>query len=412
MITLSYQPHGEVLTRYLLSASPVNLIQGPRGSGKSTCSVNKLFVNALRQVPAPDGTRYRKTYVVRNTYDELKRTTAATWLMTFKESEFPGFKWSAPFEHRIRVGQSGGQPGLDWQVIFLALDREDDRKKLLSSEASDVWFNEFREIPRVIIDDAGPILRYPNPEMGGVTNKMIIGDTNAPPESHWFAAMSGQMPMPDGISEDQRAERVKPESWSIFMQPPAMFERVDADGDVDGYEMNPAAENLPGLPPRYYEDMIIGKKRSWIRVNVLNLPGTEVAGEPVWPDFREDLHVARAALEPYPDQPVLIGLDFGRTPAAVFAQRVFDRWFVLGELTGKNTNARAFAGEVRRYFAEHFPGMRYRMWGDPAAEAQRQIDEENRRKAEEEDAVRRGLRGRKALLSSAGELGFPGGLGA
>lgn len=47
------------------------------------------------------------------------------------------------------------------------------------------------------------------------------------------------------------------------------------------------------------------------------------------------------------------------------------------------------------------------------AEAQAEIAEENRKRKEEEDAIRRGLRGRKALLSEAGgELGFPSTLGA
>ena len=50
---------------------------------------------------------------------------------------------------------------------------------------------------------------------------------------------------------------------------------------------------------------------------------------------------------------------------------------------------------------------------EAAAKAQAEIDEAERKRKEEEDAVSRGLRGRKALLSSAGgELGFPAGLGA
>ncbi len=45
-------------------------------------------------------------------------------------------------------------------------------------------------------------------------------------------------------------------------------------------------------------------------------------------------------------------------------------------------------------------------------QAKREQDELKRKQAEEEDAIRRGLRGRRALLSAAGgELGFPSLLG-
>lgn len=49
-------------------------------------------------------------------------------------------------------------------------------------------------------------------------------------------------------------------------------------------------------------------------------------------------------------------------------------------------------------------------------EAERKADEEKKRldalEAEEADAIKRGLRGPKALLSSAGQLGFPTSVGA
>jgi hypothetical protein len=45
------------------------------------------------------------------------------------------------------------------------------------------------------------------------------------------------------------------------------------------------------------------------------------------------------------------------------------------------------------------------------ADAQAQNDALKQQQQEEEDAIRRGLRGNKALLSSAGELGFTSKLG-
>lgn len=46
------------------------------------------------------------------------------------------------------------------------------------------------------------------------------------------------------------------------------------------------------------------------------------------------------------------------------------------------------------------------------AKAQREKDELEAKKREDEDALRRGLRGRRALQGAGGELGYAAGLGA
>jgi hypothetical protein len=312
----------------------------------------------------------------------LSRTTIKTWLEQFPEDRFGPLRRGRPMDHHIRLALGDGTK-LDWEVVFLALDNDDDRKKLLSAEISDIWFNEFREMDRKIIDDAdGRIGRYPSIKMGGCDNPMMIGDTNAPSETHWFAVMSGQVPMPDGLSEDDRAQRVKPANWEIFLQPPAMLVDMSDDGEVTGYRINPAAENLKWLPKHadgspggYYTNMVGGKSPSWIRVNILNRPGQLMAGQPVWPQFREEVHVAKSEVKPYQGHPILIGVDFGRTPAMVFSQRVFNRWFVLAEFLGNNTGARQFGPVALNFFAETFPGFTYRAWGDPAGNHQAEADD-------------------------------------
>lgn len=363
-------PGGEVAERYILDDAEVVLIQGPRGSGKSTASCHKLVMNAVQQPKASDGLRYRRTYVVRNTYDELKRTTVATWLMTFPEKDFGKFKYDKPFEHRIRIED------LDWQVIFLALDREEDAKKLLSTESSDIWFNEFREIPRRIIDDASAILgRFPPKKLAECYRPQIIGDTNPPRVDHWFSVMSGQAPLAEGAGEEERRQATKPETWKIHIQPPAMFEDATADGEIVGYRRNPLAENMKWLPDGYYERLIRGKSRAWVRVNVLNRPALLTSGQAVWPMFREDVHVAKQPLEPVPGHPLILGQDFGRTPATAIGQRVFDRWRVLAELGAVGMGAKAYAAVLKRFMAERFPGFAYAIFGDPSGDDLAQADD-------------------------------------
>lgn len=371
---------GKVLEEYLTSPWKVSVIQGPRGSGKSRTTCYRLFALATGSlqelltgkpaVRARNGVRKRRTYVVRNSYDTLKRSTIKTWLECFPEDRFGTFKWSRPFEHNIRL------EGLDWEVVFLALDEEQDRKKLLSVEYSDIWFNEAREIDRQIIDDAeAPLGRYPSVEDGGCDMKTMNLDTNAPQEDHWIAVMSGQSPMPEGMSEDQRRTLVKPKDWKFFMQPPGMFETLDDEGETVGYRDNPAAENQKWSQAGYYRNMVEGKSRQWIRVNVLNLPGSLVSGKPVWSGFRREVHVAKQPIKAVEGHVIFVGIDFGLTPAAVYGQRIFDRWFILGELVARDMGARRFARILRGDLATRFPGWRWRLFGDPAGDTRAQSDE-------------------------------------
>jgi len=370
-VKIDYEPDGAVLYNFLMSRARVNVIQGPWGSGKSHCCCIKLILNAAQiQKPGPDGVRRRRTYVVRNTYDDLIRTTLKTWERVFPENEFGTIKRSRPLEHRIV------KPGLDWEVVFLALDDENDRKKLLSAEISDIWFNEGREILRDIVDDAdGRLGRYPAKKDGGCTVPMMILDTNAPSEAHWIAIMSGQAPMPDGITEDERRRLTKPDSWKFFMQPPAMFEVRDSQGNVGSYVPNPRAENIKWLPDGYYENLVGGKSLSWIRVNVLNKPGQLSAGKPVFPEYRDEVHAAKSVLEPVPGIAIMVGLDFGRSPAAVFGQHVFGRWLILSELIANDMGARAFSRLLKTHLASTFPGHKFAIFGDPAGEHLAEADD-------------------------------------
>jgi hypothetical protein len=367
-----YQPAGLTLWNFMMSGARVRLVQGPRGSAKSTTCCVELFKEACAQPVNPrTGTRQSRTYVIRRTFDELQRTTLATWQRKFPEAQFGPVKMSKPFRHHIRVGD------LDWEVVFLALDNEEDLQKLKSAEISSAWVNEFSEIERAVLNDLGPCIgRFPSKDDGEpCRRKFIIADTNPGAEDHWFSYMSGQTPIPETASDDQLAEWTAPDDWEIFIQPPGMFENVDPVTREIAYSTNPGAENLENLPPNYYDDMAKGQKRSWILRMCCNRPSSDASGDPVWPEFKEHVHVAASALEPIEGHPLLIGVDFGRTPGAVIGQRVFDRWTILSELTASDTGARRFARMLRGHLAQHFPGFKFSIWADPAGEAKTQADE-------------------------------------
>ena len=112
------------LSRFHLSDAFVRGIRGPVGSGKSTGRCWEIFRRAREQKPAPDGKRYTRFVVVRNTYRELTDTTLKTWLDWFPEDVWGDFNRS-DMAHHIR------RDDIDCEVLFRALDRPDDVKKVL-----------------------------------------------------------------------------------------------------------------------------------------------------------------------------------------------------------------------------------------------------------------------------------------
>jgi len=108
---------------------------------------------------------------------------------------------------------------------------------------------------------------------------------------------------------------------------------------------------------------------------VLNKLGSLNDGKPVYPMFREDVHVSKEPLLPVPNVPLVVGMDFGLTPAAVFAQHVRGRWLVLHELVAQDMGIVRFAELFRIELAQRFPGHNALVYGDPAGDYRAQTDE-------------------------------------
>lgn len=371
--TLSYKPDGATLKAFMKSNSYLRGLRGPVGSGKSVCCCIEIFRRALEQAPDTSGVRKSRWAVIRNTNPQLKTTTIKTWLDWFPEDVWGKFNWSPPFTHHIRRGN------LDLEVIFLALDRPEDVKKLLSLELTGAFINEAREVPKSIVDATTMrVGRFPSMKDGGPSWYGVIMDTNAPDDDHWWPIMAGEAPIPDHIGREEAMMLIKPEGWEFYNQPGGMLEKKDKEGEVIGYEMNPLAENRKNLTPEYYPKTITGKTKSWIRVYVLNLLGNLSDGKPVYPDFNEEVHVAREPLLAVDGLPIVVGLDFGLTPSAIFAQNVRGRWLVLRELVAQDMGTVKFADVLRKFMAQEFPGTRnekFIIWGDPAGDYRAQTDE-------------------------------------
>ena len=370
-INFKYKPEGDTLKKFMKSNDFFRGLRGPVGSGKSVACCIEIFRRSLLQKKNAEGKRKSRWAVIRNTNPQLRTTTIKTWLDWFPEDTWGNFAWSVPYTHRILVGE------LDVEVIFLALDRPEDVKKLLSLELTGVWVNEAREIPKSIIDACTMrVGRFPSMRDGGASWYGVIADTNAPEEDHWWPIMAADVPVPDHISRDEALMLIKPDNWSFYTQPPALLENKGKDGFITGYEDNIKSENKKNLTEKYYNNIIRGKTKGWIDVYVLNKLGSIEEGKPVYHSFKEELHITKNKIDLIPGQPIWIGVDFGLTPAAVFGQRTTTgKWNIINELVCFEMGVIRFSELLRGEIAKLYKGYEVMIYGDPAGDFRSQTDE-------------------------------------
>ena len=370
MTTFKYKADGEVLKSFMKDNTFFRGIRGPVGSGKSVACCIEVFRRALAQKKNDEGIRKSRWAIIRNTNPQLRTTTIKTWLDWFPEEDWGRFQWSVPYTHHLKRGD------LDLEVIFLALDRPEDVKKLLSLELTGIWINEARELPKSIIDACTMrVGRYPSMREGGPSWTGVIADTNAPEEDHWWPIMSGEVPVPDHIPAEEAKMLVKPDNWMFFTQPAGMIEKRDKDGNVDDYAPNPCAENQSNMLESYYPNLIRGKTKSWIDVYVMNKLGVIQDGKPVYNMFVSDTHIAKEEIPVADGMPVYVGLDFGLTPAAVFGQKVRGRWLVLQEIVAFDMGIVRFAELLRQELAVRYANCEVNIFGDPSGDFRAQTDE-------------------------------------
>jgi hypothetical protein len=353
---------GTEVAKFIASNNQVDYIQGPLGSGKTVALLLRAMRHAQEQKPSPiDNIRYSRWGIVRNTLPDLKRSTVKTWLELFPEHIYGRFNAAPGFmQHLIKYND------IVAEFHFMSLDKVEDVRKLRSTEFTGILFNELPFMAKEIFDEAHSRLRYPPERHGGPTWCGILADGNAPDEDCWLAMMTGQVDLPPGLLSDEVAQYQWPEGWGFYRQPPAVIEQFDERGQLSGYTVNPATENLRNLRAGYYTQQLVGKSRAWIESRLMNRVALVVEGAPVWPMFRREFHVARNPLRPVENHDVIVALDFGRVfPAALFAQEVNQRIFIQYEILGFNEPATTFAPRVQRFLTQHYPEYNVRFVGDP-----------------------------------------------
>ena len=339
-ITVNYKAP-PTLARFMRSDAFVRMCVGPIGSGKSSVCVAEILRRAAETPPGADGKRRSRWAVIRNTYRELEDTT----INTFKEWVPPSLgRWyEADNAYHLKFNDVEGE------VLFRALDRPQDVGKLLSLEITGAYINEAKEVPRSVFDMIqGRIGRYPaikNLPPGVRAWSGLWGDTNPPDVDHYIYKLF---------------EEERPKGFEIFRQPGGR---------------SPDAENLQWLPKEYYERLIAGKSKDWIRVYVDGEYGFVQDGKPIYPEYQDGIHTAPCTL--IPGSTIIVGNDYGLTPAAVFCQRdpATGQLQVLREFVSERLGAVGFATEQARILKTVFKGHRVTAWGDPAGNQSSQVDE-------------------------------------
>lgn len=297
-----------------------------------------------------------KAFWCSQTYPDLFSTTIKDWLDLF--GDLGHFKQGSkePPTHYLDYELEDGTI-VKSEAIFLALDRPDHVKKLRGAQATWFWLNEVKELMKPVVDMADLRHgRYPSKMDGGPTWHGMIGDTNAPDDSHWYYML---------------AEEDKPEDWEFFRQPGGLMKVADGV-----YQENPEAENVNNLPEGYYIKGRQGKSADWIDVNLCNEYGSVITGKPVHPEYVDSVHCADAVIEYDPKLPLIIGHDFGRTPAAAILQKNAMRYVAIDEFVTQNMSAAVYGPNLKIYLDTFYPGCTVEGWGDPAGDAKGQATDD------------------------------------
>jgi hypothetical protein len=352
-VNIDYQPAGPVVEDFHRSNALVRGIIGPVGSSKTSGTCMELFTRACEQEPNSQGIRRTAWAVLRNTYPELKSTTIRTYQSWLPMMEM---RWDAPITGKIDKWLPD-KTRVQTEFFFLALDRPDDIGKLKGLEVTGGHLNEAVEMGKEALDmllqRTG---RFPPKKDGGPTWRGVVLDTNPPDSDHWWFK----------LFEEQKLE-----GYEVFHQPGGLIEEKGI------YLPNPVAENIPNLDGGYdyYLRQVPGKTKEWIKVFLQGQYGIVIDGKPIYPEYNDDLHCRE--IQPIRDRPLIIGLDYGLTPAAVICQlSPRGQLLVLDELCSEDMGISQFARDVLKpHLQTTWNGYGFSAVGDPTGNRRAESDE-------------------------------------
>jgi hypothetical protein len=343
---LAYVPPPTV-ERFMLDGHLVRFIVGPVGSGKSMGCIMELLRRARQQVADANGRRSTRFALIRNTMQQL-RTTVLSDVMQYLNPMLRYFVTDSTIQIRADL-EDGTAVHSDW--VMIPLDTKEDVRRLLSMQLTGAWINEVREVPYEIVSALLERLgRFPSKLNGGPTWHGLIADSNP-----W-----------DVDSPYHEALVLNPDpKWKLFHQPSGV---------------SPEAENLENLPDGYYENAMSGSTEERIATQIRSEWGTSNAGQAVFRrSFDANTHVVDMETVVNPMRPLLVAMDFGRTPCALIGQvDTHGRYLIFEEIVTDDMGLHQMLAERLRprLMNEPYAGKRSYVVADPAGAQRSQYSEE------------------------------------
>jgi hypothetical protein len=254
---------------------------------------------------------------------------------------------NSPATHRVNFQLRDGSI-VDFQAYFLAIGENAAEDVMRGFEVTAWYLNELDLLDEDVLTFAvGRAGRFPDIEDGGPRWYGVLCDANAPELRSWLYT-------------------------NIFKLSPAQLAELDIELFQQPGGRTQGAENLMNLTADYYggQARTNARKLWYIARMIDNKPGFSREGRPVYADFSDTVHVSGAELAFVPGLALLIGLDAGLNPAAVFCQRMPNgQWRVIDELIGETgTGATRFGEMLARRLKDRYAEARtIRGYADPSA---------------------------------------------
>lgn len=360
---VTYSPPRSIVP-FLLSDEFIALAVGPVGSTKTTASLMKIAYHAKRMAACTDGIRRSRCIVVRNTREQLRDTTIPDFLKWFPDG-VAGTYQKTEYKFLLKFDD------VECEVLFRGLDDADDTRRLLSLQASFGMLDEFREIKQDIFEALqGRLGRYPDGMMVPHRPQWGVDDKGNPVQG---------CVTDDGKPNDHLWGATNPPDMDTFWERFISDPPPNAHVTIQPSGLSPEADWVKYLKSGYYENLVQGKSDDWIDVYVHAKFGKSLSGRPVFPSFKSDFHVAKGPLTPLrnANRSLIIGMDFGLSPAATISQIVADgRLLTYDSITSSGMGLTRFIAEkLRPVLAEKYSGMPMVVIADPAGSQRAQTDE-------------------------------------
>ncbi len=352
------KPVGPVAGKFLHSRAFLAGIMGPVGSGKTITCCQKALIASAKQKGKKDanGVTWRKArgVVVRDTYPNIDQNILPSWFRVVPRN-IGKFTGDAPRKHRIQMvlRQEHGRATemLDLQVEFRAIGDQAVEEALRGLEVNWAWINEMDTLPEGVYGYlSGRVGRFSDLDPSLIVDPQIFGDFNAPDIDNYCYNLFVDKKIDPDVEKAFSAELDGQPLIEFFPQPGAR---------------EPGAENLHNLPKGYYARQIaLNPSKNYIDRMIDNKFAPLRHGQPVYPEFNYQLHVAPEPLAYDPLRKLVVGIDAGLTPAAVFTQRSsLGQLRVLNEVvvfpTGEEmlggVGPTRFGKALKAFIQEHYP---------------------------------------------------------